>query len=111
MFRNGAQVRIPDTINAKLGGPTIRTVVNKTRRPIKISLPRGKILHLGPGGSGQVHDDALERPSVAKLIEAGEIEVLGEGASSAAGERASPRLNESTHGHPPPKVVKPKGNR
>jgi hypothetical protein len=68
-------------------------------------------LHLGPAGRGQVHDDALERPSFKKLIEAGEIEVLGEGDTSATGAGSSTRVHQSTHGHPPTKVVLPKGNR
>jgi hypothetical protein len=53
----------------------------------------------------------VERPSVKKQIEAGEIEVLGEGGPSVAGEKGSTRSFESTQGHPPTKVVKPKGNR
>jgi len=48
-----------------------------SRRPIRIPLPRGKTLHLGPGGRAQVHDDALQRPALRKLIDSGEIAVLG----------------------------------
>lgn len=89
----------------------IRTVINKTRRPIKLTLQGGKTLHLGPGGRGQVHDDAIERPAVKKRIDAGEIEVVGEGSGAASGSPGSGRVHESTHGHPPTKVVLPKGNR
>ena len=67
--------------------------------------------HIGPNGQGQVQDDALERPSVKKLIDAGDIEVAGSGGSTTgAGDTAS-RVHESTQGHPPTKIVLPKGNR
>ena len=89
----------------------MRTVINKTRRPIRISLPRGKTLFLGPGGRGQVHEDALERPSFKKLIEVGDIEVIGAGGPSAAGEQSSIAIRESRDGHPQPKVAKRRGNR
>ena len=62
-------------------------------------------------GQGQVQDDAVERPSIKKLIDAGDIEVAGQGnASSAEGDTGS-RVHESTQGHPPTKIVLPKGNR
>jgi len=93
------------------GETTIRTVLNKTRKPLRVPLKGGKILHLSPAGRGQVHDDALERPAFQKLVEAGEIEVLGEGDQAASGTDSSTPLHESTQGHPPTKVVLPKGNR
>jgi hypothetical protein len=74
-------------------------------------LAGGKTLHLGPAGTGQVHDDALERPQLKKLIEAGEIEVVGEGGGAGAGDAASSQPRQSTHGHPPSKVVKRRGDR
>jgi hypothetical protein len=85
--------------------------VNKSRKPLRISLPGGKTLHLGPAGSGQVQDDALERPQLKKLIDAGEIEVLGEGGPAGAGDTTSSQPRRSTQGHPPSKVVKRRGDR
>ena len=73
-------------------------------------MPRGKTLHLGPAGRGQVHADALQRPAFKKLIEAEEIEVLGEG-PSVAGNKTSPRMHRATHGHAPTKIVSRKGDR
>lgn len=81
------------------GGPAIKTIVNKTRRPLRIPLPRGKTLHLGPSREGQVHPDALERPALKKLIDAGDIEVLGDGEHpSGTGDRGSGPVHDSTHG-------------
>jgi hypothetical protein len=89
----------------------MRTIVNRTRRPLKIQLPGGKVLHLGPGKTGQVADPTIERESFRKRVDAGEIEVLGDGetATQQAGSPAIP--GESTHGHQPTTVVHPKGNR
>ncbi len=54
----------------------MKTVENKTRAPIKIPLPRGKTLRLGPGKTGQIRDDAVEHAALKKLIAAGDIQIL-----------------------------------
>ena len=89
----------------------MRTIVNRTRRPLKIQLHGGKVLHLGPGKTGQVSDPTVERDSFRKLVDAGDIELLGEGetTSQQAGSSAVP--GGSTHGHQPTTGVRPKGNR
>ena len=94
---------LPTTSNVhrseERGDPTIKTIVNKTRRPLRIPLPRGKTLHLGPAGRGQVHPDALERPALQKLVKAGDIEVLDEGQGPAGADgRGSGRVQGSTQG-------------
>ena len=68
----------------------MKTVTNKTRTPLKIPLPRGKSLHLGPGKTGQLRDDAAAHPRVMKLVEAGSIEIFDGGKTDAgAGGMAS----------------------
>ena len=52
------------------------TITNKTKKPLRVPLPGGKKLHLGPGKSGQVAPKSLEHPPLEKMIAAGEIEVL-----------------------------------
>ncbi len=89
----------------------MKTVVNKTRKPLKIHLPGGKTLHLGPMKCGQISDQAAEEDSVRKLVKAGEIDILGEGAQAPAAGGAAGSVHEATHGHPPTTVVLPKGNR
>jgi hypothetical protein len=77
----------------------IQTVINKTLRPIKIALPRGKTLYLGPSGRGQVHDDTLERPAFKKMVEAGDVEVLDQDeSSSVSSDGDSARVRHSSHG-------------
>ncbi|TFH27856.1 MAG: hypothetical protein E4H00_09180 [Myxococcales bacterium] len=54
----------------------MKTVVNKTRSALKIPLPRGKSLRLGPNGSGQIRDEHAEHAALQKLIAAGDIEIV-----------------------------------
>lgn len=58
----------------------MKDIRNATTRPLRVPLPQGKVLHLNPKSDGQVPAAALEHPPFRKLVEAGEIEVLGEGA-------------------------------
>jgi len=54
----------------------MKTVRNLTRQPIKVPLPRGKSLRLGPKNDGTIHDQAAEHPAVLRMVEAGTIEVF-----------------------------------
>jgi hypothetical protein len=60
-------------------------VTNKTKKPLSISLPGGKTLHLGPGKTGQIAAKAAQTASLKKLVEAGEIEIAGEDSHYGAG--------------------------
>src|SRR5262245_64763872 len=79
----------------------MKTIVNKTLRPLRVGLPGGKVLHLGPKKSGQVADGAVEHAALRKLIDAGDIEVqgVGEGAGADGGASLGEAGRESTHGH------------
>ncbi len=89
----------------------MKTVRNKTRKPLKIQLHGGKVLHIGPLKSGQISDEAAEEPGVKRHLEAGEIEILGEGAHAVSADEGHGAASEATHGHPQTTVVLPKGNR
>jgi hypothetical protein len=56
----------------------MKTIKNKTNRPLRVPLPRGKTVHLGPGKSSQITTEAAEHAGLKKLIEAGEVEILDE---------------------------------
>jgi hypothetical protein len=55
---------------------------NTAKRPLKISLPAGKRLFLGIGGTGQITPKAAEHPPVKKLIDSGELEITDVGHAS-----------------------------
>lgn len=77
----------------------MKTITNKTRKPLRVPLPRGKVLFLGPGKSGQIASEATEHAPLAALIASGEIAVGEEGASPAArGGGSGPKLG-ATPGH------------
>ena len=59
----------------------MKTILNKTRKPVSVPLPGGKRLFLSPGKTGQIASKAADHPPLAALVEAGELEILGEGAS------------------------------
>ena len=88
-----------------------KQVRNKTPRPLKVPLGQGKILHLGPGATGEVNAAATERPGFWRLVEEGQLEVLGESGQERSGAPGESPREESTHGHPQKKVILPKGNR
>ncbi len=89
----------------------MKSIVNKTRKPIKIPLPGGKTLYLGLAGSGQIPDEAVERPAFKKLVETGKIEVLDGADRPKAGGKRSTRVQQSTHGHPAGKKMSTRGDR
>jgi hypothetical protein len=77
----------------------MKTIRNKTAMPIRVPLPRGKVLHLGPHMDGEIADNAVEHPALQKLVKAGTIEFLGEGERNHdAGGGAGHSVPEQTHG-------------
>lgn len=60
-------------------------ILNKTKLPLQVSLPGGKKLRLGPGRVGQISPKAADHPPVKKLIDSGDIEVVGAGRSQGTG--------------------------
>jgi len=89
----------------------LKTLRNRTQKPIRVPLPGGKVLHLGPAKTGQVADDAVDRPALRKLLDAGDVEIVGGSGQAAAGSSESSPVPGSTHGHKQTTVVKPSGNR
>jgi len=88
----------------------LKTVRNKTARPMKVALPGGKTLHLGPQKTGQIADAALERPAVQKLVKAGDLEILGEGSGGGSG-GGDENTRPNAQGHARSAVGHRSGNR
>ena len=89
----------------------MHSIVNKTHIPLKIPLPRGKVLHLGPDKTGQINDHAVEHPPLQKLVEAGKVEILDEGAHGTAAHGEDSSVHASTHGKGPNTKVQKTGDR
>jgi hypothetical protein len=53
----------------------MRSVKNLSATPLRISLPGGKTLHLGPGKSASVRDRAKEHPALTILCDRGLVEL------------------------------------
>ncbi len=89
----------------------MKTILNKSQKPLKVPLPRGKVLHLGPHKEGQITDHAVDHPPLKALLEAGDLEIVGEGERDAnvTGDTAMP--HESTHGHTQKSTSHSMGNR
>jgi len=87
------------------------TVVNKTHRPLKVHLPQGKVLHLGPRMKGQISPHVRDSAGVKKLVEAGELEVLDSAGASGPAESGSGGGAPDTHGHHPHTTVRKRGDR
>lgn len=68
----------------------MKTIVNKTRRPLKITLAQGRVLRLGPAKEGQIATNDAERESVQTMIEAGEVEVFDDVSRSGSRVRGGP---------------------
>jgi hypothetical protein len=89
----------------------MKTIRNTTPDPLRVPLGGGRVLHLGPGQSGNVADDAPLVPAMARMIKARKLELIGAGDAPAdtVADGATPR--EHAHGHAHPTHVFPKGNR
>jgi len=75
------------------------TVNNKTQRPLSVPLPGGKTLHLGPGKNGQISAKAVADPRLKKLVDAGEIEIVGDEPRPTAGTGGGKRGRTFMPGH------------
>lgn len=89
----------------------MKTIVNKTHRPIQVPLPGGKVLHLGPAKTGQVAANALDHAPFARLVEDGTLALQGEGGPPPVEHGDGPAAHESTHGHHPPTSTRARGDR
>jgi hypothetical protein len=91
----------------------MKTIVNKSTRPLRVPLPGGKVLHLGPGKSGQIADGASEHPALRKLIDAGTLQLAdgGGGDVGSEGPGGGAAGHESTTGRGKAKVPRRGGQR
>ena len=72
-------------------------IKNTTQAPVRVLLPGGKRLHLGPGGKAKIAHKAADHPPVKALIDAGTLEIL-EGGKSRKGSASKGGVGPSQDG-------------
>lgn len=78
----------------------MQKVRNISKKPVVVPLPQGKKLHLGPNQTGEISDHADDHPPLVKLVENGEIEIVGhDDKKPAQGKGTSARVREAPPGH------------
>lgn len=89
----------------------MKTIQNKTHKPLRIPLDGGHVLHLGPNKTGRVSDHAAERPAIRRLVESGEIAILDDGGDTGDAGAETAGGPEVPAAAPQRKVVIPTGGR
>jgi hypothetical protein len=77
----------------------MQSIKNTTHMPLRVSLPQGKVMHLGPQKTGQISPKAAEHPAVKALVEAGKIEIVDLGKSEAPSAAATGGNTAASQGH------------
>jgi hypothetical protein len=86
-------------------------ISNKTKLPLSIKLPGGKVLRLGPGKTGQITAKAAEHPPVKKLLEEGVIEILGDGGTTGVSGSSADSGNSQSQGRAGGSAMRRSGDR
>lgn len=89
----------------------MKTVRNTTIKALRVALPLGKVLRLGPRMTGEIADRAIEHPSVARLVEAGKLEVVGAGNHANPATSPSGAIRATTQGSAPEMTARRRGDR
>lgn len=77
----------------------MKTIRNKTHRPLTIRLPKGRVLRLGPRKEGQIATPDAEQESLKKLVANGDIEIFDDqpGSGPTAGNYTGGRARAQGH--------------
>jgi hypothetical protein len=78
----------------------LKAISNKTHQPVRVPLPGGRTLRLGPGKTGEIAANAVDHPPLKKLLEAGTIEIVADGRAAidalpSGGQQGGPRRSFS----------------
>ena len=68
----------------------MKTIVNKTRRPLKIELSEGRVLRLGPAREGQIATRDAGHELVQTMIAAGKLDIFDDVTRAGSRGRSGP---------------------
>ena len=89
----------------------MKTVRNKTHAPLRVPLPRGKVLHLGPNQTGQIAHTDVDHPPLQQLVESDTLEIVDDQATPEVAHDHDKGPQAETHGHHPPTGSPVRGDR
>ena len=89
----------------------VKKIRNATHDPLRVPLPQGKILHLGPNQTGQISHKDVDHEPFQKLVEAGKVVVEDESGTAHVDHQQGKGPHASTHGHHKPTGSLVKGER
>lgn len=89
----------------------MKTIRNKTHAPIRVPLPRGKKLHLGPDQEGQIAHTDVDHEPLQRLVETEVLEIIDDQSAAATAHDQEKGPNANTHGHHPPTGSSVRGDR
>ena len=89
----------------------VKKIRNATQGPLRVPLPQGKILHLGPNQSGEISHKDVDHPPFQKLVTAGQVVVEDSGDTGHVDHEHGKGPHSSTHGHHKPTGSLVKGDR
>ena len=89
----------------------MKTIRNKTHSPVRVPLPRGKVLHLGPSQEGQISHKDVDHGPLQALIENEVVEIVEDQTDEASSRGQDKGAHADTHGHHPPTGSPARGDR
>lgn len=89
----------------------MKTIRNKTHAPVRVPLPRGKVLHLGPDQEGQIAHTDVDHEPLQRLVGSDVLEIIDDQSAAAAAHEHAKGPNAETHGHHPPTSSSSRGDR
>ena len=89
----------------------MKTIRNKTHAPIRVPLPRGKVLHLGPNQEAHIAHTDVDHEPLQRLVESDTLEIVDDQSAAATAHERGKGPNAETHGHHPPTGSPVRGDR
>ena len=89
----------------------MKTIRNKTHAPVRVPLPRGKRLHLGPDQEGQIAHTDVDHEPLQRLVEQKVLEIVDDQSAAAAAHEQEKGPQADKRGHHPPTGSAVRGDR